>query len=47
MATDDGLSFYNQNKQKNHDIPLELLDYKHIEKCTDVKELEKIYKVLV
>ncbi len=33
--------------RKHHDIPLECLDYKYVETCSNVKELEKIYKVLV
>ena len=39
-------------KQQNpgryhHDVPLEHLDFKYVEKCQNVKELEKIYKVLM
>lgn len=34
------------NTKKTHNIPLEHLDFKYIEKCSDVKELEKIYRVL-
>ncbi len=34
------------NKAKNHSIPLDHLDFKYVEKCSDIKELEKIYKVL-
>ncbi len=34
-----------QSKRK-HNIPLEHLDFKYVDKCEDVKELEKIYKVL-
>jgi tetratricopeptide (TPR) repeat protein len=44
---DDSLNFYNKQKQKNHDVPIESLDYKYIAACANVKELEKIYKVLV
>lgn len=33
--------------RKKHDIPLENLDFKYVEKCNNVKELEKIYRVLV
>ena len=33
-------------KTQKHNIPIEHLDFKYIEKCNDVKELEKIYKVL-
>jgi hypothetical protein len=29
-----------------YDIPLDHLDFKYIEGCNDVKELEKIYKIL-
>jgi hypothetical protein len=32
---------------KKHDIPLDHLDFKYVEQCHDVKELEKIYKVLM
>ena len=32
---------------KKHNIPIEHFDFKYAEKCNDVKELEKIYKVLV
>lgn len=32
--------------KKKHNIPLEHLDFKYVQKCEDVKELEKIYKVL-
>ena len=32
---------------KKHTIPIEHLDFKYVEKCNDIKELEKIYKVLV
>lgn len=31
----------------HHDVPLEHLDFKYVEKCQNVKELEKIYKVLM
>ncbi|XP_059163261.1 sperm-associated antigen 1-like [Physella acuta] len=31
---------------KKYDIPLSHLDYAYIEKCTDVKELEKIIRIL-
>ncbi|CAF0712360.1 unnamed protein product [Brachionus calyciflorus] len=33
--------------KKKHDVPLEHLDFKHVEKCENVKELEKIYRVLI
>ena len=32
---------------KKHDIPIDHLDFKYVEKCNDVKELEKIYKILL
>ena len=37
----------NLSNKKNHNIPLEHLDYKYVQKCENVKELEKIYKVLI
>jgi hypothetical protein len=36
-----------QEPIKKYDIPIDHLDYKYVEKCNDVKELEKIYKVLL
>lgn len=36
-----------KDTRKKHDVPLENLDYKYVEKCENVKELEKIYRVLV
>ena len=33
-------------RTKRYDLPLSALDYDYIKKCTDVKELEKIVKVL-
>ena len=33
-------------KSKMHNIPIDHLDFKYVEKCNDIKELEKIYKVL-
>jgi hypothetical protein len=35
------------NQKKDHGVPLDHLDFKYIEKCENVKELEKIYKVLL
>ena len=32
--------------KKNHGIPIDHLDFKYVEQCSDVKELEKIYRVL-
>jgi hypothetical protein len=32
--------------KKKHNIPLEHFDFKYVDKCEDLKELEKIYKVL-
>ena len=34
-------------KSKEHDVPIDHLDFKYIETCENVKELEKIYKVLL
>ena len=33
--------------KKTSDIPLDHLDYKYVNECENVKELEKIYKKLV
>lgn len=35
-----------QGTTKTYQIPIGHLDYKFIEKCTDVKHLEKILRVL-
>lgn len=35
-----------QGTTKTYQIPIAHLDYKFIEKCTDVKHLEKILRVL-
>ena len=35
-----------KSERTKYDIPLGHLDYAYIEKCSDVKELEKIVKVL-
>ena len=35
------------SNSKKHNIPLDHLDFKYVEQCSNVKELEKIYKVLV
>lgn len=43
---DTGFSNDSSANKKKHDIPLDHLDYKYVEKCEDVKELEKIYRVL-
>jgi hypothetical protein len=32
--------------KKDHSIPLEHLDFKYVDKCENIKELEKIYKIL-
>lgn len=31
---------------KKYDIPIENLSYEYVEKCTDIKELEKIIRIL-
>ena len=36
---------YKHQKTK-HDVPIDHLDYRYVETCSDVKELEKILKVL-
>lgn len=36
----------NLSKLKNHGVPLDHFDFKYIQKCNDVKELEKMYRVL-
>lgn len=33
--------------KKSHDLPIDHLDFKYVEQCNNVKELEKIYKVLM
>ena len=35
-----------KHERTKYDIPLSHLDFDYIEKCKDVKELEKIVKVL-
>lgn len=35
------------SKRSHLDVPVEKLDFKYVEKCSDVKELEKIYRILV
>jgi hypothetical protein len=45
----DSLIINNTNdikSKKSHEIPIDHLDFKYIEKCENVKELENIYKVL-
>ncbi len=37
---------YKNEFTQHSDIPLSHLDYGYIEKCNDVKELEKILKIL-
>jgi hypothetical protein len=43
-------NFLNENSvpnvSKKSDVPLEHLDYKYVNGCEDVKELEKIFRVL-
>ena len=43
---DKMVDMYKNEYCKNHDIPVSHLDYPYIEKCNNVKELEKILKVL-
>ncbi|KAM8810612.1 sperm-associated antigen 1 [Eudromia elegans] len=46
MADDSAPSLFDQGTTKKYQIPIGHLDYKFIEKCTDVKHLEKILRVL-
>jgi hypothetical protein len=50
MTTDETLNLLSgdeaNSKLKNHGIPLDHFDFKYISRCEDVKELEKIYRVL-
>lgn len=39
-------SWLGHETTKRYQIPIDHLDYKFIEKCTDVKYLEKILKIL-
>ncbi|XP_070604225.1 sperm-associated antigen 1 [Erythrolamprus reginae] len=39
-------SWFSHETTKTYHIPIDHLDYKYIEKCTDVKYLEKILKIL-
>jgi hypothetical protein len=36
-----------QESGKKNEIPIEHLDFKYVEACNNVKELEKIYKLLL
>ena len=47
MATEDVANLLNESsKLKDHKIPLDHFDFRYIESCQDIKELEKIYRVL-
>ena len=46
MATKDYPSLWGFGTTKTFKIPVEHLDFKYIEKCSDVKHLEKILCVL-
>jgi hypothetical protein len=48
MTSDETLNLLSetQTKLKNHGIPLDHFDFKYVSQCEDVKELEKIYRVL-
>ena len=40
------MSYWDAERTKKYDIPLNHLDFKYIETCKDAKELEKIIKTL-
>ncbi|XP_067323439.1 sperm-associated antigen 1 [Anolis sagrei] len=46
MSVDQMSSLYSQGTTKMYHIPIEHLDYKYIEQCTDVKYLENILRIL-
>nr|XP_060631646.1 sperm-associated antigen 1 [Anolis sagrei ordinatus] len=46
MSVDQMSSLYSQGTTKTYHIPIEHLDYKYIEQCTDVKYLERILRIL-
>ncbi|XP_038666023.1 sperm-associated antigen 1-like isoform X1 [Scyliorhinus canicula] len=46
MSTEPACSLMNQGTTKTYKLPIEHLDYNFVEKCTDVKYLEKILIVL-
>uniref|UniRef100_A0A8D2L3P0 Sperm-associated antigen 1 n=1 Tax=Varanus komodoensis TaxID=61221 RepID=A0A8D2L3P0_VARKO len=46
MSTEQESFLWSQGTTKTYHIPIEHLDYKFIETCTDVKYLEKILKIL-
>ncbi|XP_006900073.1 PREDICTED: sperm-associated antigen 1 [Elephantulus edwardii] len=46
MTAKDGPSLWGFGTTKTFKIPIEHLDFKYIEKCSDVKHLEKIFYVL-
>uniref|UniRef100_A0A8D0HQ91 Sperm associated antigen 1 n=1 Tax=Sphenodon punctatus TaxID=8508 RepID=A0A8D0HQ91_SPHPU len=46
MSAQEVSSLWNQGTTKTYQIPIDHLDYKFIEKCTDVKHLEKILRIL-
>ncbi|XP_077207913.1 sperm-associated antigen 1 [Paroedura picta] len=46
MSAEEVSYLLDQGTTKTYQIPIEHLDYKFIEKCTDVKHLEKILRIL-
>ncbi|XP_060099416.1 sperm-associated antigen 1 [Heteronotia binoei] len=46
MSAEEVSHLLGQGTTKTYHIPIEHLDYKFIEKCTDVKHLEKILRIL-
>jgi hypothetical protein len=49
MALEEPLNLISGNvssKLKDHGIPLDHFDFKYVAGCEDIKELEKIYRVL-
>ncbi|XP_046566656.1 sperm-associated antigen 1-like [Haliotis rubra] len=41
-----GEAVYMTGNTKKYDIPLSHLDHSYVKNCSDVKELEKIFKIL-
>ncbi|XP_048364168.1 sperm-associated antigen 1 [Sphaerodactylus townsendi] len=46
MSAEEVSSLLDQGTTKTYQIPIDHLDYKFIEKCTDIKHLEKILRIL-